>query len=124
MEAEAFKEHKKIVTDLDAILGSPGHVKLHGKVHEIKPILVGEFFAFANALASIKAIEVKDKITLEELVDAYYQLAFPVVPTLSKDDIRNASQSQIAALMNLIQSHVTGGLTDEKKKMMMAGQLN
>ncbi len=122
METGHFNS-KRVVTDLDAILQSPGHVRLHGKEHEIQPVLVGEFFAFANALAAIKDIEKRDKITLHELVDAYYGLIFPICPTITKEDILKSSQAQIAALMSMIQSHVLGGLTDEKKKM-MASPLN
>lgn len=122
-QAERFQERKKVVTDLDAIIQSPGFVRLHGKEHKINPIEVGEFFAFANAIANIKSIEVKDKITFDELIDSYYQLIFPVCPSITKEDIKKCTQSQIAALMSMIQSHVTGGLTDEKKKNLKLPQV-
>ena len=121
MGAERFNSNR-VVTDLDAILQSPGFVRLHGKDHEINPILVGEFFAFANAIAHIKDMEKRDSISMTELVDAYYGMIFPVCPTITKDDILKCSQSQIAALMNVVNAHVTGGLTDEKKKAIMKNQ--
>jgi len=123
MEAERFSE-KKIVTDLDALGQSPGFVRLHGKDHQIKPIEVLEFFNFAEALARIKTLEAEKEVTLPQLVDGYYGLISPICPSIGKEDIRKCSMPQIAALMNMIQSHVTGGLTDEKKKTLGMRPLN
>ena len=103
MEAEHFKTNApKIVRDLDAILQSPGHVRLHGNIHEIKPIEVQEFFVFANALAEIREIEKREKITLDELVGSYFSLISPVCPTITKEDILKSTQEQVAELVKII----------------------
>lgn len=122
---EKFKNKNSVhsvVTDLDAILESPGYVRLHGKTHTIKPVLVEEFFAFANALAAIKQIEGTEKVTVDDLVDAYWGIISPVCPTITKEDIRACTQAQVAALVQLVTDHTTGRLTEEKKKLHMMKQ--
>lgn len=119
--AEKFKQkgnEEKVVTDLDAIIESPGFVRLHGKTHEIKPVLVQEFFAFANGLAAIQGIDKREKVTTEDLVEAYWGIIFPIVPTISKEDIRNCTQGQVAALVQLVTDHTMGKLSDSKKKLL------
>lgn len=118
--AEKFKAKKapKVVTDLDAIVRDPIAITLHGKTHTIKPVLVEEFFALSNALAIVKELGLRDKLTLDEVIDGYYGVIYAVCPTITREDIRACSQSQIAALLKLVIEHVSGGLTDEKKKMM------
>lgn len=106
----------KVVQDLDAIIQESTAVKLHGKVHEIKPVLVQEFFILANALAAIKQMEASDKVTLDQIVDGYYGIISAVAPTITKEDIRQCSQSQISALLQHVLEHVNGKITDEKKK--------
>lgn len=121
MGAERFKANnsQQIVTDLDAVLESPGCVKLHGKEHEIKPVLVGEFFAFANAIAQIEQLKASESVDIDQVVNGYFGVISPICPTITKEDIRRCSASQISALMNLVQEHVMGKLTDEKKKILM-----
>lgn len=116
--AERFNGNR-IVTDLDAIIGKAGFVKLHGKEHEIHAVLVEEFFAFANAIANIENLKSQKGITHSEYVNAHYEIIFPVCPTVTKEDINKCTISQLAAFVNLVNLHVTGGLTDEKKKTMM-----
>ncbi len=119
MFAERFRAKKKAegpVTDLDAVMESPGSVRLHGKEHQIKPVLVGEFFAFANAMAGVEALRAEPKVTVEQIVDAYYGIIYPIIPTIEKDDIRKCTPSQVSGLLSLVNLHVTGKLTDEKKK--------
>jgi hypothetical protein len=117
--AERFASKKpsaRVVTDLDAIIREPIAVTLHGKTHVIKPVLVEEFFSLSNALAAISDIAGADKVTLDEVIDGYYGVISSVCPTITKSDIRQSSHSQIAALLQLVMDHVSGGLTDEKKK--------
>ena len=116
--AEKFKAKKapKVVTDLDAIVRDPIAITLHGKTHTIKPVLVEEFFALSNALAIVKELGLRDKLTLDEVIDGYYGVIYAVCPTITREDIRACSQSRIAALLKLVIEHVSGGLTDEKKR--------
>lgn len=116
--AENFKANKapKVVTDLDAIIRDPIAVTLHGKTHTIKPVLVEEFFALSNAMATVKDISNRDKITLDEVINGYYGVISAVCPTITREDIRACSHSQISAFLKIVIEHVSGGLTDEKKK--------
>lgn len=121
--AERFKAQgasaPNVVTDLDAILESPGAVKLHGEMHRIEPVLVSEFFVFANALASVQALQARETVTIDEIVDAYWALINPICPTITREHIRKCSAAQVTGLLNLVQEHVMGKLTDEKKKALM-----
>lgn len=108
----------KVVQDLDAIIEDSYLVKLHGKYHEVKPVLVDEFFKLANAFAAISDIGKAEKVTLSELVDGYHGVINSVCPTITKEDIRASSQSQIAALMQQVMDHTSGKMTEEKKKTM------
>ena len=119
--AEYFKTKAspKVVTDLDAIVKDSIAVKLHGKTHMIKPILVEEFFAISNALALVSDLQKREKITLEDLIDGYYGVIFAVCPTITKDDIRACSHSQVAAFLKRVISHVSGDLTEDEKKKIM-----
>lgn len=110
------KESPKVVKDLDAIVQESTAVTLHGNVHEIRPVLVSEFFALANAMASVKSLEKREKVTIDEIVSAYYGIISAVCSTITREDILKCTQSQLAALMQHIMDHITGGLTDEKKK--------
>lgn len=122
--AERFKAEgasaPKVVTDLDAILESPGAVRLHGEMHKIEPVLVSEFFAFANALALVQELQARESVTVDEIVDAYWGLINPVCPTITREHIRKCTAAQVTGLIALVQEHVMGKLTDEKKKALMA----
>lgn len=107
---------KKTVLDLDAIIEKSQYVRFQGKVHEIKPILVEEFFSFANSLAAIQEMKNAEKVTVDMLVEAYYSLIYPACPTVTKDMIRASSHAQIYALIQFVLDHVSGRMTDEKKK--------
>jgi hypothetical protein len=104
------------VVDLDAIIQESQWVRFHGKVHEIKPIEVGEFFALANGFANIEAMMKKEQVTTDEIVNAYYGIIMPVCPTITKEMIRSSSAAQVAALIQFVKDHIDGRVTDEKKK--------
>lgn len=105
-----------LIADLDEIVQGKSRIKLHGKFHQVNPILVEEFFALSGAFAKIRAIEEAEKPSLEDLIDGYYSIIFPTIPTIAKDDLRECSHSQLAALLQTVLNHITGGLTPEKKK--------
>ena len=117
------KEPPPLVADLDAIVQGDVRVRLHGRDHVIRPIEVAEFFQLSSALARIKGIEAAEKVTVEQIIDAYHGLISSVAPTVSKDDLRACSHAQIAAFLQVVIDHVTGGLTDEKKKALKASML-
>lgn len=120
--AEKFKkrESRGPVVDLDAIIEDTNYVKFMGKTHEIKPIMVSEFFALANSWASVELLKKQDKVTVDNVVDAYHAVIFPVCPTISKDMIRKASAAQLAALVQFITDIMNGRMTEEKKKKLLS----
>lgn len=118
MDARPSQE-ERVVQDLDSLVEKSSYVRLHGKNHEIKPILVSEFFELANALAEIKKLENKTDFSLNDVVDSYFSLFMPLIPTITKDDICNSSHAQIAALLSHVMDHIQGrGHTEEKKKIL------
>lgn len=113
------KKSAKPVVDLDAIVSESQYVKFMGMTHELKPILVGEFFALANAYADVQSKISAPEINMDQIIDCYYSMIFPVIPSVTKQMIKDASHSQIAALIAFVQDHVSGKVTDEKKKTMV-----
>jgi len=105
-----------LIADIDAIIERPSYFRLHGTIHQIRPMLVEEFWAVANALAEIGAMNKTDKLSLDEVIDKYYNLIHSVCATIQKDDLYRCNQAQLAALMQHFYDHVNGVTKDEKKK--------
>lgn len=114
--AERFIPVPKTVVDLDAIISETHYVRFQGETHAINPVDVGSFLILANGWAEIQRLQNADKITMDELVNAYWGIINPVVPTISKEMIRHATNSQISALVTYVHECVNGRVTDEKKK--------
>ncbi len=112
------KTEGDLIADLDQIVQGSGKIKLHNKIHKVNPVLLEEFLGLSHALGKIREIDKAEKVTSGQLIDAYYDLISPVVPTLTKEDLRSCTHSQIAMLLQKIIEFVTGGMTDEKKKQM------
>jgi hypothetical protein len=111
----ARDQYEGPVQDIDAIIEKPEYIKLHGVVHEIKPVLVNEFFALANALARLNNLTAQKEINLDDLVDTYFGLIRSVCPTIEKEDIRKCTNAQVAAILQKVYDHVNG-ISGEKKK--------
>lgn len=117
--AEKFstkREKPTVVTDLDAIVRDSIAVTLHGKKHVIRPVLVEEFFALANAWAVIGDLDSRKNVGIDEVIDAYFGVIHAVCPTITREDLRTCTLSQITGFLRVVMEHSTGGLTDEKKK--------
>lgn len=119
--AQGFKailpKKNKVVLDIDSIVSESQFVRLHGKVHEIKPVLVAEYFLLANSMATVsELVNRKGAIVLDEMVDAYYGVISSVCPTITKKDIRACSHMQVAQLYQFVMDHISGRISDEKKK--------
>lgn len=107
------------VVDLDAIIAESQFVRFQGQTHEIFPVDVGTFLVLANGWAEVERLKAADKITLDEIVNAYWGVVNPVVPSITKIMIRSATHAQVAALLQCVQDCVNGRMTDEKKKQMI-----
>lgn len=106
------------VVDLDAIIAESHFVRFQGETHEIRPVDVGSFLVMANGWAEVERLRGADKITLDEIVNAYWGVINPVCPTISKEMIRAATHAQISALLSYVKDCVNGR-GDEKKKQMI-----
>lgn len=113
----------QVVSDLDAMIAHPIAFRLHGKIHQIKPISVKEFYAFTNAIASITTLESDNKITTAQVIDLYTRIICSVCDSITRKDVELMTQAQCGALLNLIVEAVTGKAhaesqapSDEKKK--------
>ncbi len=104
------------VVDLDAIISETHYVKFQGDTHEILPVDVGSFLVIANGWAEIERLKSANKITLDEVVNAYWGVINPVCPTITKVMVRSATHAQIAALLSYVSDCVNGRVTEEKKK--------
>ena len=113
-EKEAPKQN--VVLDIDSIVEQSQWVKFKGVTHEVKPIEVQEFLLLANGLAAVERLKSSAKVDTDSLVEAMFDLLYPVMPTITKDMIRSSSLAQIAALMSFVLDHINGKMTDEKKK--------
>ena len=116
--AERFRPTNGTVVDLDAIISESHFVRFQGRTHEILPVDVGSFLVLANGWADIERLKAADKITLDEVVSAYWGVINPVCPTISKQMIREATHAQISALLSYVRDCVNGKVSDEKKKLM------
>ena len=116
--AERFTPANGTVVDLDAIISESHFVRFQGKTHEIAPVDVASFLVLANGWAEIERLKATDKITLDEIVSAYWGVINPVCPTITKAMIRSATHAQVSALLSYVRDCVNGRVTDEKKKTM------
>jgi hypothetical protein len=111
----------QVVSDLDAMVAERVAFRLHGKVHYINPISVKEFFAYTNALVQIQALEKVDSVDANHVVDLYCALIQSVCQTVSRQDVKEMTQAQAGALIQLISDCVTGRAhaknSDEKKNL-------
>lgn len=105
----------QVVSDLDAMVAHPVAFRLHGQIHEIRPISVKEFYAFTNAIVSLQGLEKAEHITPTQVVDLYQRLIQSVCDSIERSDIEKMTQAQCGALLNLIMECVTGkAQVDEK----------
>ena len=115
-----------VVSDLDALIAEPIAFRLHGEVHEIKPVSTVELLKFTNAFARLQTLnESSGTLTVADLVDAYTHVIASVCPTITREHVEGMTQSQVAALFQLViesvmgKAHVAPNVTasDDKKKV-------
>jgi hypothetical protein len=114
---KAKEAEKDVTIDLDAIIEDTQYVRFQGMVHEIKPILVEEFFALAVAMAKLNEIKTAAVVTTDEVVSAYHAFIGPACPTITKEMILKASHAQIYALIEFIVGHIKGRAHEKKKNL-------
>lgn len=110
---------KKVVMDLDAIIQETSYVRFQGKTHAVNPVEVGTFLQMANGWANIEMLKKQENLSMDDMIDGYWRVIYPVCPSITKEHLRAATVSQISALLGLIHEQTTGRVSDEKKKMMV-----
>jgi hypothetical protein len=107
-----------VISDLDAMVADRVAFRLHGKVHYIRPISVKEFFAYTNALVAIQSLEKAETIEANHVVELYHGLIKSVCESVTKKDVQDMTQPQVAALIQLVSDCITGkahvGATEKK----------
>lgn len=103
------------VADLDKISIRKSIFTLHGKDHVITPPDIQNWFLLIEANNELWALKDQDVVTPDELVEKYFNLMSKVCDSITKDDIRKATQMQIAGLWQLVLDMMNG--SDQKKSL-------
>lgn len=111
-------EDSKVLVDLDRLVSESVGFRLNGKVHTIKPMTTETFFKVANELAKLSVLRSETEVDQKAVIGGYISLFESVCDTISKKDVYQMSQPQIAALFQQILNCITGTAyrDDEEKK--------
>lgn len=115
---EKFKQRNKpeVVADLDAMLVESVAFKFHGREHVIEPITLNQFMQFTNDLVSFKALDGTTALSPDQVIDGYWNLVKGVAPSVTREDIEKATQTQLGSLFSLIVRTITGETFATEKK--------
>lgn len=105
-----------LVTDLDDLVSKSFAVKFKGKIHEIKPLSVQEFYNLAMALAQLSKIENIENTDPAQLLVTYYELFHSVCDSITMEDVESMEQAQVAAFLATILERFTPKMTEQEKK--------
>jgi hypothetical protein len=112
-----------VVADLDRIISKSVAIILNGKKHIIRPITSAQFFLYAAELAKLNDI-LPGNPSKKEIIDQCFAVVSQICPSLTHEDVRTASDAQMAGLYRVIIDAVTGYRypDNEKKNMKMKGK--
>jgi hypothetical protein len=114
-------EPVKVIADLDRLIADSIGFKLHGKIHVVKPLSTAQFFKIYDRFVKLEQMQkdIGEKEKPEDLVvDALYEIFHSFADTLTKDDVRELTWTQVNALMSLVMETVQGKTHAEKKNEM------
>jgi hypothetical protein len=112
-------ESAELVTDLDALVNERISFRLGGKTYTIKPLSAGEAFVVWNNLSRLDHLRTQNEVSYSEVLNFYADLFKSVCPDITRKHVEDMSQTQCAALLQLVLDTVTGRVfTDGKKKAM------
>lgn len=112
-----------LVADLDALVSRSFQFRLHGKVHELKPVSTQRYLDYIQAMGRLSELRDKTDHTPQSIAETTLSVFQPLIPSLTKEDLMDATQEQIRALFSMVVKQVEGRLSpeiDEKKKSVMA----
>lgn len=122
---QAVPDNVRVVADLDKLVAEPIGFRLNGKVHVIKPITTRTFLLVSQKLGELDILRAKisktGEISEREIVERYHAVFQSCSDTMTKDDIRDMTHSQRAALLQVIleciggKAHVQSAEESEKK---------
>jgi hypothetical protein len=116
---QVVDENVEIVSNLDDIISKKIAFVLHGKTHLIHEITTKVFLQLSNALAGLWAMHEKKETEAGEVITAFYDTIHSVCDSITKEDIEQCTQIQLAGIFNLIMTHVMGNAqaNEGKKKV-------
>ena len=112
-QAAPFGGH--LVADLDQMVTDPVAFRWGGKIHYIKPISTEHFLRASEGITRVEILKRKEKVTAEEVIEAYAYLVEGVCDSIAKKDLYKMTSPQIAGLYQLINDCVAGKAYGEKK---------
>ncbi len=116
-----FFKRAKVKTDayydLDAMLTERVAFKVLGKIHVLEPLSTEKFYKFVKSISVINSLK-ENSVTAEEFINVYADILEPIIPTLTKKDIRKLTVQQANGIFNFVIETVLGKqhLTDNEKK--------
>ena len=120
----AHTDDTEIVSDLDALVAKPIAFKWGGEKYTIRPFTTEQFFKFSQSLNELDKLakqkgQSDTSVLLDEWVSAYVKMFRVACPEITREDVEEMTQGQVAALFNLILECVAGKAQAdiEKKKI-------
>lgn len=101
------KQPIKDFHDIDALISQPVAFKILGVTHVLNPPSTLDFYKFIKALGELYTLEQNSK-TADEIVDLYYRIISPIVPTISKSIVQKMTIQQANAVFNFVVETVVG----------------
>lgn len=103
------------VADLDKIATRKLTFVLHGREHIITPPDIKNWLEIVEANNHLMMLADKENLTATDLIDGYYNLVHRLCPSITKEDISNSTQMQVASLWQLVLDMMNG--FSQKKTM-------
>lgn len=114
---DALHGDVEIVTDLDALVNEEVAFRLAGKTYKLRPLSAGEAFVVWQNLAKLESLKSQKEVSFEQVINFYAELFGSICPDIKRKHVEDMSQTQCAALLQLVLDTVTGRVfADSKKK--------
>jgi hypothetical protein len=101
-----------VVLDLDQLTPQPIRFRMYGKIHEARPVSVGQFGEIYNGITKIDALAVKKQLKGDKLYRAYIRALKPVCPTVSALDLAKMTRLQQVAFFLFVFKVISGEAFD------------
>lgn len=105
---ERKQESPVRVADLDKISTRKYIFTLHGVDHVISPPDLKSWLELVEFNNKLWELSSKEVVSPEEFIDAYYNLISRLCPTITREDIAKANQTQVSAMWQLVLDMMNG----------------